>query len=216
MDVIKPYKFVSKVTLETIATELRLEVENNRRRRRLSADSVATGTADHLELNVEWQRIPADRQGKIAAMIIPNKKHICINEDIPELRGEFGQFTIAHEIGHWILHINQQAVEKYIERDDSLTKVTKQPQTFLCRKIQKSQVQIEWQADYFAGCLLMPYHKLIEARENRDVTNWKHLYAMKDEFGVTISSLTTRLKYLGWIRLTDGSKQIYRGANLAR
>ena len=72
---------------------------------------------------------------------------------------------------------------------------------------------IEWQAQYFASCLLMPQYKLLEAQHNRDLTNWRHLYAMADEFGVTISNLTNRLKSLEWIILNSNSRQIYRGKN---
>lgn len=141
---------------------------------------------------------------------MPVKKLIYINEDISDLKGEFGQSTIAHEIGHWILHIDRQAVGEYIDREEHGAKIEIQP--FLCRSVQ-SLKGIEWQAQYFAGCLLMPYYKLIEAKHGRDLTDWRHLYAMRDELGVTISNLIVRLKSLGWIILNDGSKQIYLGKN---
>ena len=70
MNIIKKYRYHSKVELETIATRLRLEVEN-KRKRRIKAESVAEDIADFLELNVIWKSIPADNQGDIAAMIIP-------------------------------------------------------------------------------------------------------------------------------------------------
>lgn len=112
-----------------------------------------------------------------------------------------------------MLHINQQAVGKYIDRQEQGMKVEIKP--FLCRSVQSSQ-GIEWQAQYFAGCLLMPKYKLIQAKQGRDLTNWKHLYAMKDEFGVTISNLLYRLKSLNWIVINYESKQIYPGKNLPR
>ena len=70
-----------------------------------------------------WNSIPKDDQGNIAAMIIPIKKLIYINEDIPALnipalKSGFSQSTIAHEIGHWMLHINQDAVGEYIDREE--------------------------------------------------------------------------------------------------
>ncbi len=218
MDVIKPYKFISKEQLETIASELRHKVESGRTRRRLSAESIAEGIADSLELNIMWESIPADRTGEIAAMIFPTKQMIIINSNVSEFEKDgFRQSTIAHEIGHWVLHINQQAVEKYIDRDEDITEVEKQPQPFLCRSIQSSQVsKIEWQAQYFAGCLLMPEYKLMDAQRGRDLTNWKHLYAMTEDLGVTISNLTFRLQSLNWIRLTSGSKQIYPGVNMPK
>ena len=207
MNVIKPYRRYSVDELENIASNLRLEVEQSRRRR-LNADSVAEGIADYLDLCIVRKSIPADRQGSIAAMIIPVKRLVYINEDISALEGGFGQSTIAHEIGHWILHIDRQAVGEYIDREEKGMKIEVQP--FLCRSEQSAK-GIEWQAQYFAGCLLMPEYKLVEARKGRDLTNWQHLYAIADEFGVTISNLLYRLKSLGWIIKNDNSKRIYLG-----
>ena len=212
MNVIKPFRFYPKAELENIAAKLRLQVEQSRRRR-LCADSVAEGIADYLDLCIVRKSIPADRQGNIAAMIIPVKKIVYINEDISALEGGFGQSTIAHEIGHWILHIDRQAVGEYIDREAKGMKIEVQP--FLCRSEQTAR-GIEWQAQYFAGCLLMPEYKLVEAKQRRDLRNWRHLYAIADEFGVTISNLVYRLKSLGWIIKNDNSKQIYLGRNLPR
>lgn len=217
MDVIKPYKFIPKNLIETKAFELRHKVESGRTRR-LSAESIAETVADSLDLNIMWESITADKTGKIAAMIFPTKQMIIINSNVSEFeKNGFRQSTIAHEIGHWILHINSEAVEKYIDRDEGITEVGKQPQPFLCRSIQSSQAsKIEWQAQYFAGCLLMPEYKLMDAQRGRDLTKWSHLYAMKEDLGVTISNLTFRLQSLNWIRLTSGSKQIYPGVNMPK
>ncbi len=68
---------------------------------------------------------------------------------------------------------------------------------------------IEWQAQYFAGCLLMPQYILAELKKGRDLSKWHHLYKMAEELGVTISNLTHRLQDLGWIQLGDRSRQIY-------
>lgn len=58
---------------------------------------------------------------------------------------------------------------------------------------------------------MMPQFKLEESQKGRNLTNWYHLYAMRDELGVTISNLTNRLKSLNWIILSSNSKQIYLG-----
>jgi Zn-dependent peptidase ImmA (M78 family) len=210
LNVIKPFQKYSSVELETIASNLRLEVEQNRRRR-LSADSIAEGIADFLDLSIMWENIPADRQGDIAAMIFPTKQTIVINSSVSLLENSgYRQSTIAHEIGHWILHIDRQAVGEYIDRLEQGIEMKIQP--FLCRSVQYLE-GIEWQAQHFAGCLLMPEDKLIKAARGRDLTNRKHLYALANEFGVTISNLTYRLKSLKWIILNNGSKQIYLGSN---
>ena len=218
MDVIKPYKFIPKDSIERIATELRQKVELGRKRR-LSAESIAETIADSLDLNIMWESIPADKKGKIAAMIFPTKQMIIINSNVSEFeKNGFRQSTIAHEIGHWILHINQQAVEKYIDRDESIIEVTNQPQPFFCRSFQSSKEDFnrEWQAQYFAGCLLMPKYKLIDAQRGRDLTQWKHLYPMAEDLGVTISNLKVRLKDLVWIIVNDSTRQIYPGRNMPR
>lgn len=218
MDVIKPYKFIPKDRIERIATELRQKVESGRKKRRLSADGIAEGIADYLDLRIEWENIAADNKGKIAAIIFPTEQTIVINSNVSEFeKNGFRQSTIAHEIGHWILHINQQAVKKYIDRDESIIEIPKQPQPFLCRSIQSAQAsKIEWQAQYFASCLLMPEYKLMDARRSRDLTQWRHLYPMADDLGVTISNLTFRLQSLNWIRLTNGSKQIHPGIKMPK
>jgi hypothetical protein len=60
----------------------------------------------------------------------------------------------------------------------------------------------------------MPICLLEEKIKGRDLTNWKHLYAIADEFGVTISNLTNRLESLNWIKLIPNSKQIYLGQSM--
>jgi Zn-dependent peptidase ImmA (M78 family) len=55
-------------------------------------------------------------------------------------------FTFAHEAGHWVLH------RKFVtDAGDSRTERT----AILCRK-KDAKKPLEWQADYFAACLLMP------------------------------------------------------------
>lgn len=73
MDVIKPYKYYAKNDLETMATQLRLEVEKSRKKR-ISAKYIDKAIANYLDINYEWDSMVSDRQGNIAAMIIPIKK----------------------------------------------------------------------------------------------------------------------------------------------
>jgi Zn-dependent peptidase ImmA (M78 family) len=165
--------------------------------------------AEFLGLDISWEGISPDEDGQIAARILPLKKLIQINDDIPELRGGFGNFTIAHEVGHWMLHVNRDEANG-ISKQQELNLGFAEIQPFLCRSINDNQVR-EWQANYFAGCLLMPRHILEDLSRGRSLTNWNHLYAMIDELGVTISALKTRLQQIGWITIPNGSKQIYLG-----
>ena len=78
---------------------------------------------------------------------------ICINERLFEHSSE-GRlvFTCAHEAGHWVLH------RRYV---DVLGRRSK-GEAIVCR-LRDAKEPIEWQADYFAACLLMPEKKIREA-----------------------------------------------------
>jgi hypothetical protein len=52
---------------------------------------------------------------------------------------------------------------------------------------------------------------LLELQQGQDLTQWRHLYKLADEFGVTISNLVNRLRDLGWIYIANQRRQIYLG-----
>jgi hypothetical protein len=68
----------------------------------------------------------------------------------PSMLGRY-RFSVAHEIGHWRLH------RSYVARDpdQSLLFDTPSEPTVICRSSQEKE-RIEWQANFFASCLLMP------------------------------------------------------------
>ena len=203
MSVFRPFQFISKLDIEARALDIWLKMKESDSQPELPVD--ASIIAEFLDLDIVWDTIPEDDEGIIAARILPIEKLIEINENIPQLRGGFGESTIAHEIGHWVLHIETQKVESYIRLKQRGVDVKVKP--FLCRS--SNLARIEWQAQYFAGCLLMPQHILTELQQNKDLTKWQHLYKMAEELGVTISNLTTRLQDLGWIALDRDSRKIY-------
>ncbi|MEM8719248.1 MAG: ImmA/IrrE family metallo-endopeptidase [Cyanobacteria bacterium P01_G01_bin.39] len=193
---------MSKLEIEAAALDVWLRMERSQNQLQLPID--ASLIAEFLDLDLVWDKIADDEQGAIAARILPLEKLIEINENIPQLKGGFGESTIAHEIGHWVLHIDTKKVESYIKLKKKGIEVKVQP--FLCRS--SNLEKIEWQAQYFAGCLLMPQHILIKLKQGRDLTKWQHLYQMTEELGVTISNLTTRLQDLGWICLDAETRKI--------
>ncbi|MBN1626109.1 MAG: ImmA/IrrE family metallo-endopeptidase [Deltaproteobacteria bacterium] len=80
-------------------------------------------------------------------------KLILIDETLAQ-REKTGRacFTCAHETGHWVLH------RQYVQEAQR----TEGKEVIICREVDSKQ-PIEWQADYFAGCLLMPEKPLREA-----------------------------------------------------
>lgn len=218
MSLLKPYRFYSKAEIERRATDMlsRMQrVPNFAPRWPFEASLVA----DFLDLGVVWDRIPADAEGAIAARILPHERLLEINEEILKLPQGFQESTIAHEIGHWVLHVNQDEVDGAAKQLELALGNTGGPpdETFVCRgAIANSKVEsIEWQAQYFATCLLMPRFILEQKREGRDLTKWSHLYALASELGVTISNLNHRLKDLGWIHIPKGTRKIYPGMPVA-
>ena len=90
---------------------------------------------------------------EVLGAVYVEAKAICINERLFESSSE-GRlvFTIAHEVGHWVLH------RQYIEAQ----KKDNSKQVIVSKK-GNSKDTIEWQADYFASCLLMPEKEIREA-----------------------------------------------------
>jgi hypothetical protein len=64
------------------------------------------------------------------------------------------RFSIAHEIGHWQLH------RLYVAKDPHQLDAPSEP-TVISRSSEKTE-RIEWQANYFASCLLMPRRRVLE------------------------------------------------------
>ena len=219
MNLFKPYRFLNKEEIESKANEILMQMKKADFPIKWPFD--ASLVADALEIRLCWDKILPDKNGIIAAKIEPLKRLITINELFAEMKTNKGleQSTIAHEIGHWVLHINQDEADGIVKQLELPLNCQATPQIFLCRSIDNnrfqttlnSKVDIEWQAQYFASCLLMPRYILEQKRKGRNLQNWPHLYAMSDELGVTISNLTNRLQDLGWIDLSKGSKQIYLG-----
>jgi Zn-dependent peptidase ImmA (M78 family) len=81
-------------------------------------------------------------------------KRILINEKLFEQSTE-GRlaFTCAHEAGHWVLHRSYANTDGKggAAKDEDVGKTA------------WTENSIEWQADYFASCLLMPEKQIKEA-----------------------------------------------------
>jgi Zn-dependent peptidase ImmA (M78 family) len=103
------------------------------------------------------------------------RKVVCINE---KLIGRFeGRlvFTCAHEAGHWVLH--RHLVERAGRKGPA-------GETIVCRS-SLSREPIEWQADYFASCLLMPRREVEGAFLQAVGTDHLALENVKSLFGGT-------------------------------
>ena len=122
----------------------------------------------HLKLGIEFDdthklfEVPrSGRDPDILGAIFLDKRRIVIDESLdpeenPAKEGRF-RFTLAHESGHWRLHrrlfTNSPA---QIPLFGGPT-----PPSFICHSNEDSKRE-EWQANFYAACLLMP-RKLVFA-----------------------------------------------------
>ena len=155
----------------------------------------------HLGLVVDWDDIPEETDDTILAYIDPQTRCIRMNAS---RRDHFDQFigtetfTLAHEVGHWDLHV----VEAHAVQLSLLGDIASR--SFICRSSDKNG--FEWQANRYAAALIMPAPMVRDYAETLDLCCWHTLYALKDEFGVTISALTTRLEELGLVYRSADNK----------
>lgn len=155
----------------------------------------------HFELDILWENIDhLDSQDLVMAAIIPTKRQIVLNETCKDMFAEkMGtmNFTLAHELGHWVLHTGIY---------DGINLRSRTP--FYCRSFNKKPM-IEIQADLFAGCLLMPrpiITKLVKQLRWRGSIYLRQLYELADLFQVSISALKVRLEQLELLYIhSDGT-----------
>lgn len=82
-----------------------------------------------------------------------DEKKIRIEESLETQEGRLF-FTMAHEVGHWILHRPQYEADK-VTLPLFKKEAESQPPAIVCRSSQRKE-PAEWQADQFAAYLLMP------------------------------------------------------------
>lgn len=83
-------------------------------------------------------------------------RSICINEKLLQDKSEGRMmFTCSHEAGHWVLH-------RHMIELAQRSSTSAGAEAIVCRT-RNSRLPIEWQADYFASCLLMPEQEVKRA-----------------------------------------------------
>ena len=122
---------------------------------------------------------PDCRLDAISGAVHHKKKRIYLNADESARRKVF---TLAHEIGHIVLHGNRQ--DEFIDyrKDNNKRKANN-----------KEEEQKEWEADNFASELLMPVEHFIQTWYKLDQIPWK----VAPEYGVSERVAETRARILG-------------------
>ncbi len=119
---------------------------------------------------------------RLSGLLVPNERRIWVDEQEAEDSEGRKRFTIAHELGHWVLHVDTQACQLPI----------------YCRADQldapDAPDEPENEANRFAAELLMPARLVRdEVGDGGDID----LFALRQRFGVGSTAITLRLEQLG-------------------
>jgi hypothetical protein len=147
----------------------------------------------HLGLTLAFERL-SERLGRedVLGATFVEAREVSIDESLdpemyPEAEGRY-RFTVAHEIGHWVLHAPAL-------KADGLSHA--------CRGERRSDKEpIEWQADFFAACLLMPAALVLAQWDDvsRTTRGPSQLHVMAQRFSVSEQAMRIRFGSLGLIQ----------------
>lgn len=182
----------------------------------------------HYDLQICWEAIDRlDAEGMVMAAIIPDRKQIILNETHRDLfDNKIGtyHFTLAHELGHWVLHASDWSYLRsggeygpgYV-RGASAPEDRGGADAYYCRSTSHKPAE-EIQADLFAGCLLMPRAMMVRAVKQLNMLGaiqLHHIYGLADCLKVSISALSVRLKQLRLLQIEpDGRVSRADGRNV--
>ncbi|MBE1445141.1 ImmA/IrrE family metallo-endopeptidase [Paenibacillus sp. OAS669] len=172
----------------------------------------------HFDLNIGWEPIDhLDQQGMVMAAIFPTEKQIVLNEthrDLFEEKIGTYHFTLAHELGHWVLHAQGTPYWTRLSKARVELSVAHTAAPFYCRSFaQKPMVEV--QADLFAGCLLMPrpiLERAITQLRRIGLIQLSHLYRLAEGLRVSISALTVRLTQAQLLHIDSNGRIYFWGA----
>lgn len=134
--------------------------------------------ATKLGIEVYVFELPKEGERRVEGVIQfqpanSSKPRIVINSEIGKERRNF---TLAHELGHFMLH------------NDGKTKLRVD---FFDYNTDTKEAGEETEANYFAGSLLMPKDKFIEVLKQAET-----LHEVAEFFGVSESAVSVRLRWL--------------------
>ncbi len=212
-------RYISDAEIETHATAILQKY--GRKFKPISAPPVPIEEIIDLVVDIPIVReaIPDYRGSPVLAKLVARgyphpALEIIVNENKQLFFDQYKgteEYSLAHELGHDVLHIDHGSLNTLLLPDTQEQSVT------LCRmnsneERDRNAKRREFQAERFAACILMPQGLLRAACARVDIYHWPDLYALKDQFRVTISALTNRLKELHLVAITRDKKLVpYQG-----
>lgn len=146
--------------------------------------------AKYLSLELVPSKFQSD---DVCGVLAVQGKHgvIGYNSTHPKTRQ---RFSIAHEIGHYVMHVLQgrrkPGQELYVDKTSSVGVVY-----FRDDKSTRGEFEQEIEANGFAAALLMPKHMVMEAVGTHviDLNDESFLSELADTFGVSKMAMTFRI-----------------------
>ncbi|MHB1000801.1 MAG: ImmA/IrrE family metallo-endopeptidase [Armatimonadota bacterium] len=154
----------------------------------LPIDSIIEHT---LDLYIEYDTIPEAIGTTVWGCIDPGRRTITLNSRHTEVFDNcpgLERFTLGHEVGHWIMHVDQSELLQHNMFEDS-------PEVLICRDGDDSIY--ERVADRFAAFLLMPRDLLLSELPKQDVNLRVGFRELAKRINVSYTALHFRLQKLG-------------------
>lgn len=168
--------------------------------RKAGALSVPTDldkVAASLKVRIHDEEMEADVSGVL--IVKGPERHVLVNASHAEGRR---RFTIAHELGHLVLHDHDG------EDDGDTERIFIDRQIRVYHRVAEASSDVykqegslttgrqEREANTFAACLLMPKHQVIRAALERDLFDEVSVASMARTFGVSEQAMSIRLQQL--------------------
>lgn len=153
---------------------------------------------DKLELELRFSPMEEEYSGFLAV----DKRVIVVNELHPAVRQ---RFTIAHEIGHYDLHRNDQdATDVFIDRTTYFD--NEQEMYFRRSQLDAADYRMETEANAYAAGLLMPRELLERYLDQHsgeiDLSKTEGIEVIAEAFSVSRIAMGYRLRNLNLIART--------------
>jgi hypothetical protein len=191
-------RFFYRGRLEYLANDL-LAIYERKKGSPVEPPIEADLVAECVGLDMLYEEIPEEPGRTILAEIRPKARLIVVNERRLKFIEEFPGYlntTIAHELAHWWLHVDHDALDHAALPDFIQSSAPTRPGDGRDKRD-------EYNADELMSYLLIPKTLLLPRAAKLDLQTWHRLYKLRDAFGVTISAMKVRLEKLGLTYVDD-------------